>query len=1249
MKRLLLISGVVFWILSAGYAQNSDLGKPFLKNYTHKDYLAHTQNFGITQDNLGIMYFANFIGVLEYDGTIWKTLSTNDISRITSIVKDTKGRIYVGASSDFGYLMPQKPRCDMQFISLKDSLKQFGKSDIEIVTVCIINNLVYYIATDCILSWDGKSLKMITQISSEKQVLFAFATGSQLYVMLKNSGIFTLNNNDLVEVSRSKNTGQILDVSAMIKLDNETLIICTANQGLLAIRNNSIDTLYSPMNSYFRRNTISCGIKLSDGTLAIGTERGGIILLDGSLHLKQVINKESGLQNEHIRALYQANDGRLWAALNNGISQIDVQGVLTYFDQNYGITGEINGTINYNGTIYFYGTDGIFTRGARGFEPINGITSACWNIIECNNQLLAATSKGIFRLNKQNVITQLSNNFSLALCRSKFDSTKIFIGEIDHLALLEVKRNNWIYQGAIAQAPKEIRKILEDEYGNLWLEISAKHVYRYNIQQMRIEKLDSSNKLPPMVLYYLNTFNKQILINTTSGTYTFDNQTAEFQPFKLFNDSISPILHRLSQSQDSVFYANQWDETNVAMYIKNEEGKFVKHQQILYPICDMNIWNISPQTNGVVWFSGPQGVIRFDSQKKHSSPVFNAIIREIQIGSDSLIFEGTYFDNNYISTLTQNSFLKYKIDYKLNTIRFKFTATSYDVKGECVYQCYLDGYDKIWSNWSSQTTKEYTNLPAGEYVFRVKAKNSYQEESKECTYTFKITTPLSRRWYSIVLYVIIFGVSVFAFIRYRLKKLQSEKEVLENVIQDRTKEIVSQKEEIEKQSIELGLKNNELERINTIVQSINSEIHFSNLLQSILEKLRIIRSLEIAYIYLYDEQSMSFKIMAIYGFELAEVKSISMTIDEINRIYLSDSDEIFEDIYHTNHIKFETNEKMMLLPRTKSAMVIVINIANTTQGFIVLANKRIENAFDKRDFSLAKNLKEHLVSAVIKTKMLEDIQESNVTLTEQNNIITHQKQNITDSIIYARRIQNAVITPEAVLASMFAEYFILFKPRDIVSGDFYWMKQVDDCKIIVAADCTGHGVPGAFMSMLGISFLNAIVGRLTINKANLILNELRTQVKTALRQTGKELENKDGMDISLCIIDTNKMTLQFAGAYNSAYLVRTDSTKSDKAELIELKADKMPIGIYIVEKESFTNREIEIQKGDTLYLFSDGYCDQFGGTNGQKFMTKRFREMVTNISQNPLSEQKTFIEQTFENWRGTFEQIDDVMVMGVRI
>jgi serine phosphatase RsbU (regulator of sigma subunit) len=275
-----------------------------------------------------------------------------------------------------------------------------------------------------------------------------------------------------------------------------------------------------------------------------------------------------------------------------------------------------------------------------------------------------------------------------------------------------------------------------------------------------------------------------------------------------------------------------------------------------------------------------------------------------------------------------------------------------------------------------------------------------------------------------------------------------------------------------------------------------------------------------------------------------------------------------------------------------------------------------------------------------RTKQIEKQKEE---IEAQSRKISIQNKEITDSIHYAKRIQTAVMPDSKAIESLLQEHFVLFRPKDIVSGDFFWLKKINNKVIIAAADCTGHGVPGGFLSMLGISFLNEISAINKDIKASDILDILKLKIKSTLTPEGHdEFETKDGMDIALCIIDFNSKKLQFAGANNPLYIIRDNI-------IIDYSADKMPIGAYMGEKELFTNNEIDLQTNDCIIMFSDGYRDQFGGADSKRMKTSGFRKILLDINKHPMKKQKELLEQYYDNWKGENEQLDDIMVFGIKI
>lgn len=326
---------------------------------------------------------------------------------------------------------------------------------------------------------------------------------------------------------------------------------------------------------------------------------------------------------------------------------------------------------------------------------------------------------------------------------------------------------------------------------------------------------------------------------------------------------------------------------------------------------------------------------------------------------------------------------------------------------------------------------------------------------------------------------------------------------------------------------------------------------------------------------------------------------------------------------------------------------LVDNVTRITDGHLseraeVLGNNEITTLSEKFN-----NMIERLERSYneLEQRVIErtaEISKQKEEIVRQRDDIEEQKQNIMDSIHYAKRIQNAILPVADFWETSLPNSFVLYKPKDIVSGDFYWMQKKQNKVMIAAVDCTGHGVPGAFMSIVGNNQLNYAVNVKGARKANDILDHLNSGVTQSLHQKKTGSSVKDGMDISLCSIDMKEKSLDYSGAYNPLYLIRN-------GELQIFKGDKFPIGAFMDEElQHFTNQHIELQEGDTIYVFSDGYPDQFGGPKGKKFKYRQFQELLLEIQEKSMPEQKEILDKTINDWMGELEQVDDILVIGAR-
>jgi serine phosphatase RsbU (regulator of sigma subunit) len=299
------------------------------------------------------------------------------------------------------------------------------------------------------------------------------------------------------------------------------------------------------------------------------------------------------------------------------------------------------------------------------------------------------------------------------------------------------------------------------------------------------------------------------------------------------------------------------------------------------------------------------------------------------------------------------------------------------------------------------------------------------------------------------------------------------------------------------------------------------------------------------------------------------------------------------------------------------------------------------------DYILKENLLRlpSCIGNVVNKKKIErlhyKLSSANLALSKAYSDIESKNRSITDSINYSKRIQDASLSPWELKYKLFQQAFVLFKQKDIVSGDFYWFAEKDGKKLIAACDCTGHGVPGALMSMLGNNILNQIVNEKGITAPDKILNQLNLRIRKALKQDENN-ETRDGMDIAL-IAFTSENEIEYAGAKRPLWIIR-------KGVLEEIKADKFSIGGQQIEGEQlFLNNKVTLSKGDCMYIFSDGYVDQFGGPHEKKFMTKNFKNLLLSIYMEPMDKQEFIINDAIEKWKMNYEQVDDILVIGIKV
>lgn len=524
-----------------------------------------------------------------------------------------------------------------------------------------------------------------------------------------------------------------------------------------------------------------------------------------------------------------------------------------------------------------------------------------------------------------------------------------------------------------------------------------------------------------------------------------------------------------------------------------------------------------------------------------------------------------------------DSLFEYRYDQ--NNIQLNFDGIWLKNPDRLTFRYRLHGLEDEWNYSGKGETVNYNNLEPGNYTFMVQVKNEEDVWSDPTGYSFIIRRPIWQHWWFWVTVVAGLSVSVYSLVRYRLRALQRENLVLERRVKERTAQIEKQSRIIEEKNVELELLSLVASKTDNVVGIFDASGRIEYVNDSFVK--RNLMSLQ--------------ELKAWYGESLYELSNNP----DIRTI-------VEEAVSNRRSVNYESLNK-----KVKS-------------GTEVWESSTLTPLFDEND-----QLKKIII---IDT----DVSERK----KQEQIITQKNKDITDSISYARKIQHAILPSDAAIKAQLPQSFVLYMTKDIVSGDFYWFSHFDTFSIIAAVDCTGHGVPGAFMSLIGYNLLNKIVNEQKITDPRDILLELNMGVLEALHKN--ESESKDGMDIAICRINHKERTIGYAGAMRPLWII-------NDGVLNEVKADKIPIGTRQKDRDlpiAYTTHNIQVQKGDRFYIFTDGYADQFGGEKDKKYSSARFKELLIAVCEQNFSAQEQHIRNEHFKWKGDNEQVDDILLIG---
>ena len=758
-----------------------NIGQPFIKYFSPKDYHASYNNWCVIQDKKGILYFGNDNGILEYDGNTWQLIKTPNNSVVRSLCDDSTGRIYAAASSDFGYLAPDSTG-QLRFVSLLKYLESKYRRFGDVWDVAVVSNGVYYKTQDKIFKWNGKKIIVFDSVYAHR----LYKVDNSLFVRNDGVGLLRISDNTLRLVPDGEKFSSI-GVYDMLPFKNKILVTTNQN-GLFLYDGYHFSQFKTEADSFLIKNRLYNTCEVSDGRIAFATQRGGICIINKNGRLLKIINSKNGLQSDITYDVYQDKQGGLWLAMTDGISRVEISSPFTKLEKKNTGNDFISSIYRFKDNLYAANSFGIFymDNSILVFKPVAGINSGGQNFVSIDGTLYASAVSGIYKIGNNETAHMVFSFDAPSLYKSTIDSSIIYVTYRIGLAVLEYKNEQLKLMKRIPGITSEINNLVEDPDGSLWIETAYEGIihikdggnplFSADINKIIIDYYTNKNVIPGKKYSILSVGGK-VLFATDAGLFRFQQKTNSFIPDSTLGNSFANSTIAISSICDSP-NGDLWILAGTES--GNEFGKAVKQKNGNYS------WNPNPafrrldlnnvftfysdqypsESSEFLWVSTDEGLFRYNPGiNKDYNEEFPAYIRNVMINHDSTIFAGT----RNKSLMMENIF-----PFKDNDITFRCSAVSFDKPAANFYQYFLEGFNKEWSEWTSDPVKEYTNLSGGNYKFHVRSKNIYGIVSKEDTFVFTILSPWYLSGWVIALYSLIFVGLLFLVRHYELKRLHKK-------------------------------------------------------------------------------------------------------------------------------------------------------------------------------------------------------------------------------------------------------------------------------------------------------------------------------------------------------------------------------------------------------------------------------------------------------------------------------------------
>ena len=785
---------------SVAQRQTKDLGVPLITNYSPKDYSGFYQNWGFVQDSLGMLYIANGDGIMTYDGVRWSMLALPNNGASFALGKAKDGTIYVGGNQELGYLKTNTIG-QLDYESLTPFLKEADLDYKYAMEVYGTSDGVFFGCNDKILFWDGKQFKSWNGSYSK-----IFKSRDEIYVGKLDQGLMKFADGDFKLIPN----GEFFKdnpVTFVAPYGMKNILVGTQN-GLFKSNGNVFKT-FGNRNNFFINNRVYGAIKLNDGNYAINSLRKGILIIDNQGNEIANFSDKRYIRDTGVLSLYQDRSGILWAGLNDGIAKIEYALPFTKYTGLHNLDKKVMRIIKADGTLLVGTREGLLFYNDEiaqpKFEMFAEVTGSMFDIVETNNDVLVAGTR-LFKVDK-NAVETIDNILNVyCLTQSVAKSNRVFVGHASGITSIIKKNDTWEIEKHFNKINFQSHKIIELVNGDLWVWDNTAKLRRIKFETDKvppeikeIKSYDSNYGLPDGIsrprlidgnIYYSP---KKGAFHYSRNLDRFVRDTILATKFGFKNKSINI---KLNDYYGNVFFSITEDESKRFVALKNKNGSYTVNalnQERIQSTIRNNGAFYDKEQNFILYPDREKGIIVHDLNKNKSIEKrnFNARISNVTYQQDSLIFGGYSVSNSLV------------LPFKNNQFRFQYGSTNYYDESQNKFQYFLDGFDESWSEWTSETQKDYTNIPEGDYTFRVRAKNIFNKISTDDSYHFSILPPWYRTWWMYAFYVLA-AIAVFhLFSKWRSRRLRLKNVTLENIVNARTEEIKKKNIQLENQAHKL--------------------------------------------------------------------------------------------------------------------------------------------------------------------------------------------------------------------------------------------------------------------------------------------------------------------------------------------------------------------------------------------------------------------------------------------------------------